>query len=527
MEHIGEESFLSENTDQEEPQKMRITSNTVLFVLFAVLLLCETDQKKETRSNAYEHLIQRFPIVKRSAMQCSQWRFSTVTNYLQIIGEHRQNRFLNCAIMGGGFGNQLNQVIHCALLSLISKRRLRIDISFSLIFHLLEFPTWVEIIDNAPKVDQSNKSSIASGESSKFHEANQRRMLASLSNGISRGGTWDVQSTLTNRTNSRNTAKSLAYSSYFKCFAAQRNARYFKDCLEDTKVVDVSPAPVHTIRAGEDAALRSAVIHFLYNELDMNIPFTTFYSCLLNIFVRPDAGMQELLFPHMRQLFRAPLSVSMHVRISDAEMAVNMGRMDKAESKKRYPPRSGCTLTSPFIQCAQNFHSEILQKKILKDLQIKNVTYVFGSDSDSAIETLSQMANSQLIGASTHVFDGPIVHSGRNANAAVSKTLSLTGSKKVVADFFLLRLADIFVSNCVFPSTPHRNEGNTYAANIATIRGEPLSFLDPQAFCPAPSIWRKLGFSSNEARLGRWSDDLIANHRSTNDKRRLKEMNIL
>ena len=162
---------------------------------------------------------------------------------------------------------------------------------------------------------------------------------------------------------------------------------------------------------------------------------------------------------------------------------VNHGQKLVTENVKRalgleYRDRRMCTRPEDFAACLERFHASIL-----RNFNRSKIHYIIGSDSMRMTLAFKSL---RLPDHFLEQVPGVPVHTGRNAGKVSDPqwvALTRRGDMKAVTEFFLLSVTDVLLTNCRFPRTASAVEGNTFAYNVIQLRGDPVTFIEPEQSC--------------------------------------------
>ena len=376
--------------------------------------------------------------------------------------------------VSGGFGNQINVFMHCFLLALITDSTLMIRRERSKSFKHVKLPYYVKdigenIVYNITE-EKLNYEDILRDPSLIY---NRKILLGGTPN-------WNYRSTHKINNSLRD----------------KMNTYFIQNKQENT------------------------YSHYA------TVGFDRFVHCAMISLLQPSDQIYEKMVPHLRLLMEMYRSIGVHSRNSDAQMASNMNiesnlkypkghdkytkkrkssngnifgrnRRLKVTNMDEYDPsreisslghrklfldaskRSGCLTPVEFMKCIENVHMNVKTEAEIKSKTLdrnSKIYYMIGSDSKEMRTTFNSRkgANSTIEPSFVDDIQGTIVHSGRSIEnlSDIAKKVVEEGYEKVIIEFFLLTVTDIFLTNCRFPSRASAREGNTFAYNIMMIRGD-------------------------------------------------------
>jgi len=338
----------------------------------------------------------------------------------------------------GGLGNKLNTLMHTFLLALISGRTLLTeDLPKSNDLRYFSFPDYVLNIN-------SNKTGH---HHSKFPYSSFADLLS--------------------------------------CSSSNTNRRSI--CSEN--MVFVSEHGLNNNNVGLlNKTLQHKVMRYVHgvSKGSIDLTYEEFRGCAAMELFKPGPEVREMLLPYLITMLHPKISIGVHLRTSDAEMASTMklgSHPKRRQLTLQLKQRPGCLSPKYFHSCLQNLQSQFSQMR-----PTPNVTYAVASDSQRALELFT---TSPIGGNAPVIIGGAVVHSGRDADSSVDKHLVEVGHIKVVSDVFLQVATDIFISNCHMMPI-----GNTFVYNILSLRNDHHT-IDSKTICSAdpPQLPEKIAES--------------------------------
>ena len=246
---------------------------------------------------------------------------------------------------------------------------------------------------------------------------------------------------------------SSSFNGWHKELASENDAKHipYRELLHETYhdkhviVTDLPPNPTD-----KDKHALHALQKYL-RRAHRNVSSDDVVGCLAAEFIRPGPAVRSEL-DRIAQNFREKISIAVHLRVSDWDMAVYMGNptalsmqnsathhrklgLDYTGAARR---KSGCITDFTWGGCIYRYH-DVLQRH-----QNKSVVYFVAADSISNVKRFEETMSQK--NASIFRSPGHPIHTGRPTHT--ERANETHGAKKALLDFLLLASADYFVGNC-------------------------------------------------------------------------------